>query len=91
MSKPQIHVIARRWFQKSYGNTYHSVEIFADGVQVGTVDFAYGYGEQWLQTAVDWLKINGLAPQDAQYGTAYFREVLNGTYSVQDVKRKKDL
>jgi len=84
-----LHISARRWFQKTYGNTYHSVSIYIDGQMVHRVPFAYGYGEQWLQTAIDWLRLNGFP--DAEYGTLYLRETLGGTYQCEDVQRKRDL
>lgn len=86
-----LHIEGRRWFARNYGNTYHSVRIFKDGAQIAYLPEAYGYGDQFLQTALDWLKANGHAPADAQYGTLYLRETLGGTYSVIDVQRKKDL
>lgn len=94
-----IHIEGRRWFTCSAGNTYHSVRIFMDGEQVAFLPFSYGYGEQFLQTAWEWLGNNGfpeLLERHANggyrnYGTQYLREVLHGTYSVVDVQRKKDL
>lgn len=88
---PGLHIEGRRWFQRTYGNTYHSVRIWIGGEMVAHLPYSYGYGDQFLQTALDWLKANGLAPQDAQYGTLYLRETLGGTYSVYDVSRKRDL
>jgi hypothetical protein len=55
----QLHIEGRRWFQKTYGNTYHSVRIWADGKQIAHLPYQYGYGEQWLQTALDWLREQG--------------------------------
>ena len=86
-----LHIEGRRWFQRTYGNTYHSVRIFKDGAELVCIPFQYGYGDQFLQTALDWLKQNGHAPSNAEYGTRYLREVLHGTYSVTDVTRKRDL
>lgn len=86
-----IHIEGRRWFQKGPGNTYHSVRIWIDGKQVALIPFEYGYGDGYLQTALDWLKANGHAPQNAEYGTLYLRETLGATYSVSDVARKRDL
>lgn len=94
-----LHIEGRRWFQKTFGNTYHSVRIFKDGKQVAFLPFSYGYGEQFLQTAWEWLGNNGY-PELLErnnnggykhFGTCYLREVLHGTYSVIDVQRKKDL
>lgn len=86
-----LHIEGRRWFQRTYGNTYHSVRIMEDGAELAYIPFAYGYGDQFLQTALDWLKAHGKAPPDAHYGTRYLRETLGGTYSVADVARKRDL
>lgn len=86
-----LHIEGRRWFQRTYGNTYHTVRIFIDGDLKYASEREYGYGDQFLQTALDWLKANGYAPADAQYGTLYLRETLGGTYSVVDVTRQKDL
>jgi len=84
-----LHISAHRWFNRTHGNTYHSVRIYQDGKQVAYLPYQYGYGEQWLQTAIDWLRANGYP--DAEYGTLYLREVLGGTYDICDVQRKKDL
>ena len=86
-----LHIEGRRWFQRGPGNTYHSVRITKDGQPIAYLPFQYGYGDQFLQTALDWLKENGHVPQDAEYGTYYLREKLGGTYSVIDVGRKRDL
>lgn len=94
-----IHIEGRRWFQKSAGNTYHSVRIYRDGKQIAYLPFQYGYGEQYLQTAFDWLGENGMPEllerhangARKNYGTQYLREVMKGTQSVADVSRKGDL
>ncbi len=86
-----LHIEGRRWFQRTYGNTYHSARIFIDGEMVANTGRHYGYGDCFLQTAIDWLKANGYVPQSAEYGTYYLRETLGGTYSVADVGRQKDL
>jgi hypothetical protein len=86
-----LHIEGRRWFQRGPGNTYHSVRIFKDGQQIAFLPYQYGYGDQFLQTALDWLKANKHVPENAQYGTLYLRETLGGTYSVIDVTRKSDL
>ena len=86
-----LHIEGRRWFQRTYGNTYHTARVFIDGELKFCSDRQYGYGEQFLQTALDWMKANGYAPKGAEYGTYYLRETLGGTYSVIDVGRQKDL
>lgn len=84
-----LHISGRRWFQRSYGNTYHTVTIYKDGEPVYTSPRTYGYGDHFLQTAVEWLRKNGYP--DAEYGTRYLREVLGGSYEVVDVARERDL
>jgi hypothetical protein len=85
------HIEGRRWFQRGPGNTYHSVRIWDKGQLIATLPAQYGYGDQYLQTALDWLKTNGLVPATAEYGTQYLRETLHASYSVIDVARQKDL
>ena len=92
----QLHIEGRRWFQRTYGNTYHSVRIWIGSDQVAFLPFQYGYGDCFLQTALDWLRANNHIDGtdergNPQYGTRYLREDLGGTYSVIDVPRKSDL
>lgn len=86
-----LHIEGRRWFQKSAGNTYHTARIFIDGKLTHITPKAYGYGDGYLQSAIDLLKHEKRIPEDAEYGTYYLRETLGGTYSVIDVAREKDL
>jgi hypothetical protein len=86
---PGLHIEGRRWFQKSYGNTYHSVRIYRTDCETVYLPMRYGYGDQFLQTAIDFLRTRGYG--DAEYGTQYLREQLGGTCSVIDVPRQKDL
>ena len=90
-----IKIVAKRWFQKSYGNTYHSVEVFAasgTGTEyklesIGYIPFRYGYGDHYLNTAAEIL---GISEQELralihEYHTEKFVIVCT------DVSRKKDL
>jgi len=61
------YVTPRRRFQKTYGNTYHSVSIqevttLQDGKleykQLVYIPMQYGYGEQYMQTAKAYLEDN---------------------------------
>jgi len=85
-----MHIEGRRWFERTNGNTYHSVRIFIEG-EIITVPFTYGYGDQYLQTALEELRSQLLIPDDKSYGILYVRETLGASYSVIDVGRKKDL
>lgn len=99
-----IQLLAKRWFQKSYGNTYHSIKlsiIYKDGsteqLQSGK---HYGYGDQWNQTALDLFAkhfdIDVPKYENGQkkfsYLTTLCRELLIPIQSeALDVSREKDL
>lgn len=88
---PTIHIEGRRWFQRSYGNTYHKVRLWVDGQCTHSI-MRYGYGDHYLQTAWDMLQAQGIIPADQRYGgTLALRETYGATYSVIDVQRKADL
>lgn len=98
--RPQsIEVNGRRWFRRGPGNTYHSVEIIVDGDVVHVTPYAYGYDDQYLWTARQWLKKNGYLPGIEDYknggGESIWRYCervgCSFTYSIEDVKRKKHL
>lgn len=101
--KPQartLHIIGRRWFQKTFGNTYHTVQIVIDGQTVHRSEKQYGYGEQYLTTAHEWLIQSGHLPQREERNgsrglghTLYLREEsgFEFTYECHDVQRQKDL
>ena len=57
----QYTIEARRWLDRINGNTYHSVRVKENGITIGTVNFTYGYGEHYKQTALDLLHKAGLA------------------------------
>jgi len=94
-----ITIVARRWLQRTYGNTYHSAEIIVNGVQVHRIDYAYGYDEMYLWNAFDWLETNGYLPDRKTYGNGHKeapwqycqRTGIVFVNSVTDVSRKKDL
>lgn len=94
-----LHIEGRRWFERTNGNTYHSVRIFKDGEQIATLPFRYGYDDQYIETALEWLhaeeiinrgeqRENGTWPTSGTFG---LREHLGATHSVIDVSRKRDL
>lgn len=88
-----ISVVARRWFQRTYGNTYHSVQVTVNGSVIGYVPFTYGYGSQWEQTAIELLKAK-FPEYGGEFSWPRMRaEKLGDSYfsTVCDVQRKKDL
>ena len=81
-----IIITAKKWFQKSYGNTYHSVSVYRDSEFLGYIPFRYGYGDHYLNTAAGILGIpetelrHDIRKNDKKYHI-----------NVIDVQRKKDL
>lgn len=78
-----IYILGRRWFQKTYGNTYHSVTIRVKNIEVAYIPFTYGFGNQFEVTAKDWLVENGFINRTDSLDKAFV--------DVEDVQRKKDL
>lgn len=83
-----LKIYGRRWFQKSYGNTYHTVTVIVNGEEMKS-GITYGYGNHYLQTAADMLRNAGYdIPEDN--GEAYAM-MTKYDHDAEDVKRKKDL
>lgn len=102
MSLPgkSVTIIGRRWFQKSYGNTYNTASIYVDGKLLHKTLKHYGYGEHYLTVAEEWLEANGYMPDrehhsngSAEPSWQYFRNKhhLEFHYESIDVSREKDL
>lgn len=77
-------ITAKRWVQKSCGNTYHSVtveQVKDDKIElIGRVPFAYGYGSHYMQTAAEIIGNDDIYKKPELYHI-----------TVIDVNRKKDL
>ena len=93
-----ITIVGRRWFNRNKGSTYHSAEIIVDGRHVEGVEYAYGYGDQYLYNAFYKLEKLGLiTPMERGNGSHESpwrwaeRQGVVLTYSASDVSRKKDL
>jgi len=92
LEQPTIEVYGRRWFQKTYGNTYNSVRIYVDGVEVANLPFNYGYGDHYRTIALEELvKLNILPKGIDKLGGYELREKYNIKYHVEDVDRKREL
>lgn len=83
-----LEIYGKRWFQKSYGNTYHTATVVVNGEELKS-GITYGYGNHYLTTAAELLKANGYDIPDDN-GKA-FAMMIKYEHSATDVKRKKDL
>lgn len=86
----KIKITCKRWFQKSYGNTYHSVSIDIPGHVNIYIPFTYGYENQCLETARKELEKQGIL-EESNDPTWKLFESNNIDYVIEDVNRKKDL
>jgi len=59
-----VMIEAKRWFERTNGNTYHSVNVYVNNELIGRVPFTYGYGEQYIETAFDILAEWGMFPYE---------------------------
>lgn len=79
-----VQIYGKRWFQKSYGNTYHSVTVVVNNEETFYQGFTYGYGNHFISTACDLLNANG-------YSIDYYDLIKVADIRSKDVPRKKDL
>ena len=95
----EIHVDARRWFDRRAGNTYLTAACFVDGERAVNVPFCYGYGDHYMTEATEALEDAGYLPGLRHYhhgGTEslwrYCEERgIKLTSRVEDVERRSDL
>lgn len=88
--KDTVTVIGRRWFERVNGNTYHSCTVLINGEEVGSIDFTYGYGNQWEYTGLELLKKARKLPEDIG-SLWHVKKLCNLVTTCSDVQRKKDL
>lgn len=95
----RIAVNGRRWFQKSYGNTYNSAVVTINGEQDIEVPKGYGYEDHYLTRACEALADAGFLPGLEAYNhggneglpSYCARYGIELRYSAQDVARERDL
>lgn len=91
-TKHQYVINAKKWFDKINGNTYHSVQVFQDGVLIAHEPYTYGYGNHYEQTALELLQSKGIAKKfDILWKFAESIGRDNVLTIVNQVNRKKDL
>ena len=81
-------VIAKRWFDSAWGNTYHSCQVFQDNKLMGATPFSYGYDDQYKLTAHELYQTAGLFT-DIDY--IEFTRNQGIKFNVSDVKTKRQL
>jgi len=96
----EIHIHGKRWFQKSYGNTYHTVSLSIYGKGSSPIfteksPIKYGYGSQYEQTAIDILQDNGFIKDYDMTNEPFWkyceRKGINLISNATDVNKKSQL
>jgi hypothetical protein len=91
LKKGDVIVIeGRRWFEKTNGNTYHSVSVSVNNDFEDSNPFCYGYGNQYEQTAFSLLKKAYELEDNMPFWHLKDKGIIVRSY-VSDVARKKDL
>lgn len=88
-----IDIIGKRWFQKSYGNTYFSSKVYIDGHLVAELKKQYGYDDHYIFESHKILSelTQGVIPENvALWRYCRDNKVILNT-SVVDVSRQRDL
>lgn len=88
----KLEAYGYRWFERTNGNTYHTVILFENGTEIYRSEhMAYGYDSHWEQTALAaYLEHTGDRYQGALWRYAEERGI-ELHRSVTDVRRKRDL
>jgi hypothetical protein len=89
----KIIIRGRRWFQKSAGNTYHSVTVtMPDGTELNS-GIHYGYDSAYTQTATAMIyKQLGEEKTGSDINAFYnLRQRFEIDYTADNVTRKRDL
>ena len=94
-----ITIIGKRWFAKTYGNTYFSAVGLINGEEKVKIDYEYGYGEHYQDRIYAELEKAGYLPDVKHYDNGAReslwqyceRNNIKKYVSVSDVPRKRDL
>lgn len=84
-----LFISGRIWFDKTGGNSYHSVSIEANGKWLFDIGLTYGYGDMYLDTALKALKKFGLINEEVNH-LFRLREVID-LYTTSKQTLKKEL
>tara|TARA_R100000306_G_C4365191_1_gene137297 strand:+ start:386 stop:682 length:297 start_codon:yes stop_codon:yes gene_type:complete len=84
-------IVARRWFERTNGNTYHSVLIIDSKTneEIAFMPYTYGYDSHYKQTA--YKKLLDLKLVKKQDKHNYELNNKRFLYIVTDVANKRDL
>ena len=107
MEVKTITVLGRRWFQRSYGNTYFTAHVVVTGINEQGEDCVhrhnmpkeYGGGLYYEQAATEWLQAAGYLPGIEEYANGGMESLwrycqrmnIELIAQAEDVSRMRDL
>jgi len=94
-----LKLVGRRWTSRTYGNTYHTVDVYLDGELIAESERQYGYGDGYIQTGIELALANSDLPPLQEYPNGGYEAVwqwaernnIKTEYHVTDVARQRDL
>lgn len=94
----EIEICGRRWFSRTYGNTYFTAKIYVDGQLVHTMPEEYGYGDHYLWQSFEWLEKNGYVPYRPRNASNMAdppriwceKHGIRLNYHAEDIRRRRD-
>lgn len=90
-----IEISGRRWFQRTYGNTYNSFFVrvrFSDGTEwTASGGRAYGYGSCYAERATQAMRDAGIIGENVRLWELRDKHRVFVVNNVSDVKRERDL
>ena len=90
-----IEISGRRWFQRTYGNTYNSFFVrvrFNDGSEwTASGGREYGYGSYYEERAIQAMRDAGIIGENVGLWELRDKQKVFVVNNVCDVKRERDL
>lgn len=87
-----IEIRALEYFDKTFGNSYFSAQVYIDDRHVADIPSQYGYGDQYRQESIQELEKQGLlTPEELEAVYQHDRSKVKIFASKKTVKRMKDL
>lgn len=95
----KIEIWGRRWFSRTYGNTYFTARIYVNDQLIHTMPEEYGYGDHYMHRAFEWLEENGFVPERPRHANNMPTEPpwrwcqinnIEFLYHAEDIQRRRD-
>jgi len=86
-----IIINGRRWFDRKYGNTYNSAEVYINGEFAVKLGASYGYDQMYEQRSWEWIEENYHLNHNSCPSLFCRENNIKYSCSASDVSRMRDL